>query len=318
MDPGAILALMRKAAASFLLATLACLTLADSWCFVVSGDGRTDDKKPDPSGINLPILDRMVGAIRAEHPRFVVWTGDLIHGVYGNVKAPVDRQLQTWKSRMAKLNVTVLPVRGNHETYGDKGGAIWLRELKPVLDYYKVAYFKGQEGFSYTYTPTGDPKVAFIAVDQFISEHRVDLAGLEQALARAKKGGARNIFVCAHEMALTCDNHGDEDNMAKFKDDRNRFLDLLQRYGVRYFFAGHDHAYDWMVIRNRKWPKGYALNQIVAGTAGAPFYVDKGYYGDHDGFDLTRKEHRDDTYGYVLVRIDDRERVTVTFKPVKP
>ena len=97
-----------------------------------------------------------------------------------------------------------------------------------------------------------------------------------------------------------------------------KFLELLEMYGVRYFFAGHDHTYDWMVIKHTKWNPNYALNQIVAGTSGAPFYADKGYFGDHGTYELVRKEHKDNTYGYLLVEVDDNSNVTVTFKTVTP
>lgn len=310
---------MRRVFATLIVASLAVATFADKWCFVVAGDGRTNDQTPDASGINLPVMNKLVSAMNAEHPRFLLWTGDLIHGVYGKITAPVDQQLATWKQTIAGLpGVAIYPVRGNHETYGDADGKIWLKSIKPLIDANKVGYFKGEEGYSYSFAPKNDPKLAVIAVDQFIREHRVNLPELEKALKKSKAAGAKNIFVFAHEMAFTCDNHGDNDNMSKFRADRDAFLELLEMYGVRYFFAGHDHAYDWMEIKSPKWSRGYTLNQIVAGTAGAPFYQDKGYYGDHTGYELNRLQHKDSTYGYLLVEVDDNEKVTVTFKTVEP
>ncbi len=289
------------------------------WCFVVAGDGRTNDKTPDFTGVNTDQMKKMVAAMQAEHPRFLLFTGDLIHGVYNKITAPVDQQLTTWKQIIGDLRgVTIYPVRGNHETYGDPDSKIWLRLMKPMIDAGQVDYFKGEEGFSYSFSPKGDAKMTIIAVDQFVHEHRVNLGELEKALKRAHDGGAKNVFVFAHEMAFTCDSHGDNENMGKFKADRDAFVELLEMYGVTYFFAGHDHAYDWMEIRNKKWSPSYVLNQIVAGTAGAPFYTDQGYFGDHDGYDLARKEHRDNTFGYMLVQVDANEKVTVSFREVKP
>ena len=124
-------------------------------------------------------------------------------------------------------------------------------------------------------------------------------------------------------MAFTCGSHPDADNMAAFPADRDKFLELLKDYGCEYFFAGHDHAFDWMAIRHPNWPTNYVLNQIVAGTAGAPFYADKNYYGDHGGYNLTRLDHKQDTYGYLLVTINDdaktkSAKVTVNFETVVP
>ncbi|MFI5386110.1 MAG: metallophosphoesterase family protein [Fimbriimonadales bacterium] len=327
---------MRKGLATIFLAAIAALSIPQSephasqpshirhqsssgWCFVVAGDGRTNDQTPDPTGINMLVMKKLVEAMNAEHPRFMLWTGDLVHGEYGKVTTPITQQLGYWKQAITGLQgVTVLPVRGNHETYGDTDGTIWLRLMKPYMDAAKVSYFKDEEGFSYSFTPTNDPKIAIVAVDQFIHEHRVNLPEFERALKKARDGGAKNIFVFAHEMAFTCDNHGDNDNMGKFKADRDAFVELLEMYGVQYFFAGHDHAYDWMEIKDKKWSPQYTLNQIVAGTAGAPFYTDKSYFGDHGGYELTRKDHKDGTFGYMLVEVDDNERVTVTFKEIKP
>ena len=309
---------MKRGLVTAIVSALAALTLADKWCFVVAGDGRTNDQNPDPTGINMPVMTKLMQAIKAENPKFLLWTGDLIHGIYGKVTAPVDQQYAAWKGAVGALgNVPVYPVRGNHETYGDAEGKIWLRSIKPLIDAGRVNYLKNEDGFSYWFKPRNDPRVTVIALDQFIHEERVNLPELEVALKKAQSGGAKNIFVFAHEMAFTCDSHGDDDNLSKFKADRDSFLELLELYGVKYFFAGHDHAYDWMEIRSPKWGD-YVLNQIVAGTAGAPFYKDKGYFGDHGGYELTRKAHQDNTYGYMLVEVDDDETVTVTFKTVTP
>jgi hypothetical protein len=269
----------------------------------------------------MAVAPKLFQAMSAENPKFMLWTGDLVHGVYGKVLTPIDQQFAAWKQNAAALKgVTLLPVRGNHETAGDADGTVWLKSIKPLIGAGggKVEFFKGEEGFSYSFVPKNDPRMTVIALDQYINAHRVNLPELEKALKKAKAGGARNIFVFAHEMAFTCTNHGDNNNLSKFVADRDKFLELLEMYGVRYFFAGHDHTYDWMVIKHPKWNPNYALNQIVAGTSGAPFYTDKGYFGDHGTYELVRKEHKDNTYGYLLVEVDDNSNVTVTFKTVTP
>jgi hypothetical protein len=78
-----------------------------------------------------------------------------------------------------------------------------------------------------------------------------------------------------------------------------------------------------MEIRNWRWPTNYSLNQIVAGTAGAPFYPDKTYFGNHDGYDLTRMDHKQNTYGYLLVTINENpgeneKPVTISFEKLSP
>src|SRR6185436_13818341 len=116
-------------------------------------------------------------------------TGDLVHGVYGKVTTPIEDQFTAWKQNASALqNVTLLPVRGNHETAGDANGKVWLKAIKPLIGVGggKVDYFKGEEGFSYTFVPKNDPKMTVIALDQYINAHRVNLAELEKALKKAK------------------------------------------------------------------------------------------------------------------------------------
>jgi hypothetical protein len=312
-------------AAALLLSLSATAASADPWSFAVAGDDRTDLKalSPDPTGINTKVLKKLLHAIDEQKPRFMLFTGDLVVGENPRTAAKLAEQFSYWTNivQTETPNLTVLPVRGNHEIHGDPDGKHWLAAFKPGLDSNNVAYFPGEEGFSYTWSPPGHPEIVIIALDQFIHTHHVNLVELENALKKAQAGHAAHIFVFAHEMAFTCTNHGDSDNMAAFPDERDKFVDLLQSYGCEYFFAGHDHAYDWMSIKHTKWPAGYVLNQIVAGTAGAPFYEDKKYYGDHHGYDLTRLDHKQDTHGYLLVTVDDgpdNKKVTVTFETVTP
>jgi hypothetical protein len=315
-----------------LLAGLAPLAHSKSCSFAVAGDDRTDvttldTSKIDPTGINTSVFKKLLSSLAVKKPAFLLYTGDLVYGENPRIRDKITDQFTAWKALLGatKPSFPVLPVRGNHELNGDPEGKIWLADFKPDLDINKVSYLSGQEGFSYLYSPPDHPEVAVVALDQFIPgrAHRVDLVGLETALKQAKINGAKHLFVFAHEMAFTCTNHPDSENMAAFPEDRNKFLELLRSYGCEYFFAGHDHAYDWMEIRHPKWPKEYHLNQIVAGTAGAPFYPDKGYFGSHDGFDLVRIDHKQNTYGYLLVTIneeakDNENPITVSFETVTP
>ena len=308
-----------------LLSSVPLGALADPWCFIVTGDGRTDTRSatPDPTGINTQVFTNLLHSInqRKLRPRFVLFTGDLVCGSNKAVKDDLADQFSAWKElvKTQAPGLSILPVRGNHETYGDAEGKQWQAAFRAELDAQKVAYFPGEEGFSYVYSAPDHPEVAVIALDQFIRPHRVNLLELENALERARASHAAHVFVFAHEMAFTCASHRDAENMAAFPDDRDKFVNLLQAAGCEYFFAGHDHTYDWMSISHKSWPAKSVLNQIVAGTAGAPFYEDQTYYGDHHGYKLLRLDHHQNTNGYLVVTIDDglaTNRVKVTFEPV--
>ena len=304
---------------------------AEKWSFIVAGDGRTnphaDPGDIDQTGINTHVFTNLLQAVQqdASHPRFLLYSGDLVLGTNAAVKASLPEQFETWKKLAGAglPGLPVYPVRGNHEIYGDPNGSLWLTEFKPLIDNNHVMYLPGEEGFSYYFFPPCVSNAVVIALDQFqpANMDRINLGGLGNALKDAKARGAGHIFVFAHEMAFTCTSHSDSENMAAHPADRDKFLELLKDYGCQYFFAGHDHAYDWMTIQHTNWPADYTLNQIVCGTAGAPFYQDKGYFGDHGGFNLTRLDHKQKTYGYLRVVVDDEavtNQVSVTFVTVKP
>jgi hypothetical protein len=300
---------------------------AASWSFAVAGDDRTDvrSEKVDPSGIHTEALSKLLQVISAEKPACLLFTGDLVYGDNIRIPQKITEQFESWKKLVSSNapDLSILPVRGNHETQGDSDGTAWLTAFEPGITAQKVTYFPGQKGFSYSHIVPGHPETAVIALDQYnpAALHKVDLLGLEASLKDLKAKGVKHIFVFAHEMAFTSGMHPDADNMAAHPTDRDKFLELLRSYGCEYFFVGHDHFYDWMQIKNWRWPADYTLNQIVAGTAGAPFYQDKTYFGNHDGYDLQRLDHRQNTYGYLLVTVNDDSKpgekaVSVRFIPL--
>jgi len=302
---------------------------ANPWSFAVAGDDRTDVRaaKVDPTGIHSEILTKLMQSLSAQKPSFLLFTGDLVYGDSIRIAHAIAEQFTDWEKLVSMYapDLVILPVRGNHETNGDPEGASWLKSFEPSLTKFGVCYFPGQKGFSYYYVVPEHPNTAVIALDQYnpAAPHQVDLKGLEAALKELKAKGVTNIFVYAHEEAFTSGCHPDADNMASHPTERDKFLELLRSYGCQYLFVGHDHFYDWMEIRNWRWPNDYALNQIVAGTAGAPFYPDKTYFGSHDGYDLVRLDHKQNTYGYLLVTVNDQNKegkkpVDVTFVPINP
>lgn len=300
-------------------------TPAEPWAFAVTGDDRTNpNDSPDPTSINTVIFKQLLHTIAARKPRFVLVTVDLVLGRNPVISADLATQFTNWLYfvKTEAPGLTILPVRGNHETKGDADGKLWLKYFKPYLDANQVTYFPQEEGFSYTYSPPDHPQTVVMAVDQYQAGqiHRVNLTQLDQALQTARSHQQTHVFVFSHEMAFTTGQHPDAENMAAFPRQRDEFINLLASHGCEYFFAGHDHFYDWMVIRNPKWPAGQVVNQIITGTAGAPMYdASLGYYGDHHGYDLIRKENQVETFGYMWITVDDSaptNQVSCTFVPM--
>jgi hypothetical protein len=316
---------------------LLCITLlvvasslrAGTWSFAVAGDDRTDVRaeKVDPNGIHTEVLSKLLHTIGERQPAFLLFSGDLVYGENMRIPSKRGEQLAAWKKIAATEapDLLILPVRGNHETLGDKEGTAWREAFEAGLSSNNVSWFTGQKGFSYAYIPPGHPDTAVMGLDQYnpAAPHQIDQKGLEEALAKAKTAGVKHFFPFAHEEAFTAGCHTDADDMAAYPTQRDKFLELLREYGCTHLFVGHDHFYDWMEIRNWRWPKDYVMNQIVAGTAGAPFYPDKTYFGNHDGYELTRLDHRQNTYGYLWVTVNDTPKpgekdVTVEFVPLAP
>ena len=315
---------LARIALPILLATLPLVAPAEPWTFVVAGDDRTNPgHSPDPTGINSVVVKKLLHAIVATNPRFMLFTGDLVVGENPKIRAPLAEQFSNWLAiaQSESPNLSILPIRGNHETYGDRNGKLWLQIFKPLLDANHVTWFPGEEGFSFSYAAPDHPEVVVIGLDQYQPRraHRVNLTQLQQTLELGSVRQAAHVFVFAHEMAFTCTSHKDDENMAAYPRQRDQFVDLLVSHGCQYFFAGHDHTYDWMVIQHPKWPANHTLNQIVAGTAGAPFYEDETYFGDHHGYRLVRKEHQQNVHGFLQVTIDDSlatNQVKCTFVPL--
>jgi len=318
----------------FLILLALCLTGisrlgAATWSFAVAGDDRTDPRleKVDPTGIHTEVLGRLLEQIDADKPEFLLFTGDLVYGENLRIPAKIAEQFAAWKKIAAEKapSLKILPVRGNHETLGDPEGTAWVAAFEPALSSNGVAWFPGQKGFSYLWSPPGHPDTAVIALDQYnpVAPHQIDEKGLEEALSKARAAGVKHLFPFLHEEAFSAGCHADSDDMAAFPVARDKFLETLRENGIRWLFTGHDHFYDRMEIGNWRWPKDYVLRQVVAGTAGAPFYPDRTYFGNHDGYDLTRTDHHQNTYGWLRVTVNDdpkpgEEPVTVEFVPLIP
>jgi len=84
----------------------------------------------------------------------------------------------------------------------------------------------------------------------------------------------------------------------------------LSDAGARVYFCGHDHFYDRTKVADTG--GGYEMEQITAGTAGAPFYS-QGKVPEEKDWKLERQRHLDSMYGYILVKVEGKT-ATVEFK----
>jgi hypothetical protein len=303
---------------------------------VIAGDGRADYPSPSPypfkspraedeDGINKVITREMVQAVLNEKAKTLLWTGDLTNVSEGDV-ATFERQLLAWREIVKPLydnDVMVLPVRGNHEVVwydpnDTKHKARSIPDAKKTWD--KV--FSGR----YALPPNGPPdekNVSFyyatgsalcVGLDQYQdgddpSRHAINQAWFDQVLNDHKKPF---VFAYGHEPAFAAStNHKSEDTLAADLSKRNDFWESLINAGARAYFCGHDHFYDHMSIGRDGADPGPEMHQLIAGTAGAPFY-DSANYSSSPGWKLSSVHHVK-TYGYTVIEIDGN-KATITFK----
>jgi len=303
---------MRPLPVRFLLAALLALSSlaaqAEKWRFVVAGDGRSNGanstRPEDKNGVNTVITAEIRDAVLREKAKALLWTGDL---VYGAKEASVFRQqLTTWMEIMNPLwahGVEVLPVRGNHEMTCPESAAIWDEFFSGAKALPKNGPFNAKNQTYYSIHGS----VLFLGIDNYAGGRgTVPLNWLRGVLG---KNRFDHVFAFCHEMAFMAGLH--TDNLDRNPAERDEFWRLLATSGSRAFFAGHDHLYDHMEVNGEGLP--HSIHQYVAGTAGAPFYEDKGYLGNNGTWKLKRVKNLQKTYGYLLVEIDGLA-ATVTFK----
>ncbi len=294
-------------------AALALLTLpsafAEKWSFVVSGDGRSDTKHARPedkNGVNVVITGEIAQATMNEKARFLVWTGDLVGGSKG--QEDFEKELLTWRGVMQPLytaGIGVYPVRGNHETHCPQGVAVWNKVFSGM---YALPQNGPSSEKNLTFYVESGP-VLLVGLDEYSTpKPAINQSWLDETLAAHKKPF---IFSAGHEAAFMDGHHTDVLDADPPK--RDAFWNSLIKAGARTFFAGHDHLYDHMLITREGSNPGPELHQFVAGTAGAPFYAPGPYAGVNTGWNISRVKAIGQTYGYLLVEVDDTE-VTITFK----
>ena len=280
------------------------------WCFVVAGDGRSDNpgkRTEDKDGVNALITGEMAQAVLDEKAKFLMWTGDLVHG-YEKDPAAFEKQLLAWRGIMAPLydkHIPVLACRGNHDASSTEAERVWD-------SVFTGSYAMPQNG------PATEKNLSFyveeqnvlaIGLDQYkTGVEQVNQPWLDDVLAKHKKPF---IFAMGHEPAFMDGRHAD--TMDSAPNARDIFWKSLINAGARVFFCGHDHLYDHMTVTQTGTNPGPVMHQFVAGTSGAPFYNAGPYSGNNTIWSLKREKSITKTYGYMLVEIDGK-KATITFK----
>ena len=293
-----------------LFATVSTQVLAQKWSFVVAGDGRSDGKvvRPeDKNGVNVTITGEIAQAVIKEKAKFLAWTGDLAMG-YQKDPAAFESQLMTWRETMKPLydkHIPVLPTRGNHDASSTDADTVWRKVFSGPYSL-PLNGPTGEDDLTFFF---GKGDVLLLGLDQYgTRKETVNQGWIDKVLNDYKKPF---IFAMGHEPAFMDGSH--KDTMDVDAGARDVFWESLIKAGSRVFFCGHDHLYDHMVVTRKGSDPGPKMHQLVAGTAGAPFYPKGDYTGNNTYWNLDRVAHIGNTYGYLLVQIDGN-KCTVTFK----
>jgi hypothetical protein len=220
--------------------------------FVVYGDSRSGHD----------VHAQVVQAILREDPDLVLQTGDVVER--GTEEGDWDRFFQVAAPLLRQVPVYMAP--GNHE-YARRGqGALRLFEFFATMFVPQAGVTQGgprqlvaapeaegpgERGY-YSFDAAG---VHFVALDSNQYRSPRQLRWLEDDLQRASQRRARAIFVWAHAGPYSSGWHGDNGEAIR------AIVPLLERFGVTYFFSGHDHDYE----RGRRG----RLSYIVTGGGGA-------------------------------------------------
>ena len=313
---------------SLILALAACLaaaanaTAAEPWRFIMTCDTRNNTA----SGVNDTIVRELTGEVLRANVDFVMIAGDLANGARAGAPR-FETELWNWAAAMKPIYDAGIPVyvcRGNHEL-GDMWDAEPDERPNP-LDNYALRWLKvfGSSSPPQQRLPDNGPaeerymsysvahkNALIVALDQYAGikhqiVHSVNQSWLDSQLA----GNTRpHVFVFGHEPAFRAlhvdclDNHPAQ---------RNAFWRSLKAAGARLYLCGHDHFYDHARVDDGDGNADNDVHQYIVGTGGAPFYTwAPPYDGNNGDFEVTQVYHAQ-TYGYVLVEVEDL-KVTTTW-----
>lgn len=196
-------------------------------------------------------LEFVVANLNRLHPRFVVICGDLVN------RTGDPAQTAEYKRILKELDptITVYNVAGNHDV-----GNI---PTPATLATYRAAF--GPDYYTFV-----EPGILGVVLDSNLIRSPQDAPQaaklqkdwLDKTLAAAKVDPDRQIVVFQHIPYFI--HHADEaeDYFNIPQPARKAYLDLLERAGVKYVFAGHYH-------RNASGTDG-PLTEIVTGAVGKP------------------------------------------------
>ncbi len=276
--------------------------------FCVAGDSR-GSVMPYSAPINKEILAKLVTALKAEKPQFVLFTGDLVSGY----SRDLEKQLTLWRDTFMKplldAGIKVYACRGNHDkSLGRKSKRNAALKVWNKVFSGKFAFPQNgpKNALGVTYF-VRDNNVLALILDNYKDDgypHKVNVAWMSKIISQEKRKYPYplHIFAICHEPAFTVIH---KDCLGKNKKARDEFLKSFLKAGGVAFFCGHDHLYNHSKV---ELPEG-VFHQFVCGGAGAPLKKWNGKYLDK----RLIKVQSSKSFGYMVVKVAGN-KATLTAK----
>jgi predicted MPP superfamily phosphohydrolase len=252
------------------------------WRFAVVGDTHVP---------NAFTVQKIIPKLIEDKVEVVLFPGDIIQGGKGQNPKGMIEELDQWKeliSPLEKAGVKILVIRGNHEAdVRGNNTRPWYRLISQNLNL--VESYKN---------------VTFVGLDNYINgEHSIDIQWFENALKNIPK---KNIIVpFGHEPAFSCNTFHPVSLDANI-DSRNKLWDLLEKYGVSFYFCGHSHQYNLSSITH----DGKTIHQVVSGGGGGFLQPKRGGIINADGYQVKLIDFKSET-GYLLVTVSGNKLSTL-------
>jgi autotransporter-associated beta strand protein len=307
---------------SLALISFSGLAEAAPWSFAVVGDQRDEDGS---AGINTPVVQAMVNDIVTQRGvSLVLCGGDQIHGISGGATATLPQMYQNWRTAMAPILAISYPVRGNHETYGEKYTPYpytpyyWDNCIVNFLPQIPPNGPAEETGMTYSFT---NANACFISMDEFVPdyENRLNQNWLDQQLSA---NILPHVFVYGHEPAVAVTYS--LSSLAYYPINRDAFWQSLGSGGAQVYLCGHSHVYNraTITITDVYGNTSPPITQLIAGGGGGPLEAWEGDYYSYqpqggqppqpDVVTTTMENHLEWQFGYAVVTIDGNQ-VSITY-----
>ena len=226
--------------------------------FVFVADSRPGRKNPREADSVFALIRKQINTLK---PNFVLHGGDFV--LNGN-----REEYKRFVLQIDSLDVDLLTVVGNHELYAPEGPKMYdsiFGKTDYYFDYGKYRFIV----ISDNHQSPKKSKRGYHYVDYYIGDDQIEW--LEETLRDAKKKGKYPI-VFAHvppyqagyntKKVLGWERYYPKPNLEK--SNTIKFTNLLQKYGVKVAFFGHNHIFD------RHNYQGTTI--VISGGGGSPLY----------------------------------------------